>query len=146
MKLISRLQITSIISAIIASSCCWLPFVLLIFGISSSTIGCFLSKYKLVLNILALILLLLGFYLQYFQKVPKKCCTIDKQKSTKLQRVNEISLWLTSVLVLAFLLFPFYQKYLSFGKNESPTNNSQLLNKINKLEKSATEKSSCCPN
>lgn len=138
------IQITSLISAIVASSCCWLPFVLLFFGLSTSTMGSFLSKYSIPLNVAALILLGFGFYLQYIQKkAPKECC--EPNKSSKIEKFSEISLWITTIIVIGFLTLPMYMKFLPLKKSESSCD-TDLINKIENLENRVSEKNNCCPN
>lgn len=143
MKTKSGLQIASIFSAIIASSCCWLPFVLLFFGISSSTMGSFFSRYRLLLNIGAFIFLGIGFYLQYFHK--KNICCDDKQQKTSIfTKFSNISLWITTIIVIGFFILPMYMNYLP-NKQKEPSCNTKLLNKIDNIENKASTKKECCP-
>lgn len=140
------LHLGSIFSAILASSCCWLPFLLLIFGISTSTVGTLISKYKVPLNIIAIILLAFSFY-SYCQnkRKQKRCCSEESKNSTFLQRLNLISLWVTTFIVVGLLCLPLYMKYLP-QNNKKSTCDNDILNKIENIEQKASEKPSCCPN
>ncbi len=70
-------------SAILSSACCWLPLLLLAFGLSAGGMASFLEAYRPYLLGVTALLLGSGFYLTYFRK--KKCgpdgsCAVPNRK------------------------------------------------------------------
>jgi copper chaperone CopZ len=98
----------SVVSAIVASACCWLPLILLAVGASAAWISASFERARPVFLVVAFGLLGLGFYLSYFRKeacAPGSSCAVP---NPKLRRFNRAMLWVSTVFVLAFALFPSY--------------------------------------
>ncbi|NOX59959.1 MAG: hypothetical protein GXP29_14030 [Planctomycetes bacterium] len=98
----------SVFAAAFASACCWLPLVLIAFGASAAGVAGFFEAYRLHFVVVAIGLLGLGFYVVYFRK--SKCepgfdCAIPNRK---LDLFNRAMLWVATVLVGAFVMFPNY--------------------------------------
>ncbi len=109
----------SVISAVVASACCWLPLVLLAFGASAAGVSATFDKARPVFLVAAFGLLSLGFYLSYFRReacAPGSSCAVP---NPKLQRFNRGMLWVAAVFVLAFALFPSYAGFL-LAENARP--------------------------
>ena len=98
----------SVISAIAASACCWLPLLLIAFGASAGGVSAWFEQYRPIFLGIAVVLLALGFYLVYrpAQKCePGSSCEVPRPK---LRRFNQAMIWLAAVFVLAFAAFPKY--------------------------------------
>ncbi len=91
-----------IVGAIIASSCCVLPLLLITLGVSGAWIGSLtaLEPYKPYFLAVTAILLGAGFWHVYIR--PKKACADDSYCARpRSGRITQIALWLATVL--AFL-------------------------------------------
>lgn len=98
----------SVISAIAASACCWLPLLLIAFGASAGGVSAWFEQYRPIFLTVAVVLLALGFYLVYrpAQRCePGSACTTPRPG---LLRFNRASIWIAAVLVAVFALFPNY--------------------------------------
>ena len=99
-------------SAILSSACCWLPLLLLAFGLSAGGVAGFFESARPIFLVIAAIFLSAGFYFTYFRKVackPGDACAVPKPK---FQRFNRVMLWVATVFVIAFALFPYYSPAL----------------------------------
>lgn len=98
----------SVVSAILASACCWLPLLLVAFGASAAGASAAFERARPFFLVLAPIFLGLGFYTAYFRKeacAPGGSCAAPNRR---LKRFNRAMLWVASVVVLAVALFPSY--------------------------------------
>lgn len=112
--------IGSILAAMASSACCWLPLVLMGIGLSAAGVGAFFEQYRPFFLAVALLLLGIGFYFNYFRKercAPGEACEIP---NPKFRRFNRGMLWLSMLLVAAFALFPSYVGKL-FGSMDAPS-------------------------
>lgn len=110
----------SVVAAAIASACCWVPLVLLAFGVSAAGVSTGFEAVRPYFLVLAAVLLAAGFYFAYFRRnaacQPGSACAVPK---TKLARFNRGMLWIATVAVLAFALFPNYFGLLASSGLES---------------------------
>lgn len=114
--------IGTIISAVVASSCCWLPLVLLVVGVSGAGVASTLETYRPVFITMTLGFIAAAFYFTYR---PKRCVTSDGESCCATepagenrsvpdkQRVgmgaaNKIILWGTAGMAITVLFFPSY--------------------------------------
>ena len=91
----------SVIGAILASSCCIGPLVLLTLGVSGAWIGnlTVLEPYKPYFIAVTLVFLGLGFWQVYFK--PKKACEEDSYcANPKSGRITKVALWFATGLIL----------------------------------------------
>lgn len=98
----------AIVAAIASSACCWLPLLLMAFGLSVGSVSTWFEQYRLIFLIVAGALLSLGFYSAYF--AGRRCdpaCGCDRRAS-RMQRVSRIMLWISAVFVIGFAAFPKY--------------------------------------
>ena len=98
----------SILAALASSACCWLPLALMGIGLSAAGVGTFFERFRPYFLILAVLLLGVGYYFNYFRK--EQCApgsTCDKP-SPQLRKMNRGMLWISTALVVAFALFPSY--------------------------------------
>ncbi|WP_286829261.1 MULTISPECIES: mercuric transporter MerT family protein [Kordiimonas] len=100
------------VGAILASSCCILPFVFLMLGVSGAWIGnlTVLEPYKNYFAAVTLIFLGVGFWQVYVK--PKKQCEEGYCATPKSDRVIKIILWASTILVLLALTVDFWAPIL----------------------------------
>ena len=99
----------SVLSAAASSACCWLPLVLVATGFSAAGAAAFFERFRFLFLAAALILLVLGFFLNYRPR--RANCGPDGSCPTpgrRLLRFNRLMLWVSAPLVVAFALFPQY--------------------------------------
>lgn len=108
----------AVVSAILSSACCWLPLLLIAFGASAAGVAGFFEAYRPHLLGATGLLLASGFYLVYFRNEkcgPGEACAVP---NPRLRSFNKIMLWVATVVVLTFTLFPNYVGYL-LGNGDS---------------------------
>ncbi|MFY9341689.1 MAG: mercuric transporter MerT family protein [Planctomycetota bacterium] len=99
----------SVLAAAIASACCWLPLLLVAFGVSAAGVSARFDAVRPYFLALTAALLGAGFYLNYFKKKPT--CEPGGSCATPrpgLQRWNRAVLWLATLVVAAIAFFPNY--------------------------------------
>lgn len=98
-----------IVGAILASSCCILPLVLISFGVSGAWIGNLtaLEPYKPVFITIAVVFLGAGFWHVYFKK-PKPCEDGSYCAKPQSSRNTKIALWLATIAVLCALTIDYW--------------------------------------
>ncbi|MBI4586008.1 MAG: cation transporter [Planctomycetes bacterium] len=98
----------SVFSAVVASACCWLPLLLLLFGVSAAGVSAAFERVRPIFLVIAPLLLASGFYSVYFRR--EKCAADGtcKARNPKLRRFSRAMLWISSVVVLVVALFPNY--------------------------------------
>jgi len=91
------------IGAILASSCCVLPFIFLMMGVSGAWIGNLtaLEPYKEYVAAITLVFLGLGFWQVYV--TPKKQCNEGYCATPRSDRVIKTILWVSTLLVFLAL-------------------------------------------
>ncbi len=110
----------SVLTAVLASACCWLPVLLVSFGLSAAGVSAGFEKWRPVFLTATAAFLGLGFYLAYFRKAkcaPGSACAVP---NPKFRRLNRSMLWVATIVVLAFALFPNYASSL-LGASGEPT-------------------------
>jgi copper chaperone CopZ len=98
----------AVFSAVLSSACCWLPLLLLAFGASAAGVAGFFERYRPVFLTLSGLLLAAGFYLVYFREPtcePGDGCALPNPRLT---RINKVLLWVATLFVATFALFPNY--------------------------------------
>lgn len=112
-------------SAILSSACCWLPLLLLAFGLSAGGVAGFFEAVRPFFLVAAVIFLGTGFYFAYFRGFRKPTCKPGEAcavPNPKLQRFNRVMLWVAAVFVIAFALFPYYSPALVRAFADAPAN------------------------
>lgn len=101
------------VGAILASSCCILPFVFLMLGVSGAWIGTLtaLEPYKDYFAVITLVFIGLGFWHVYFK--PKQQCEEGYCATPTSNRVIKTVLWVSTILVLLALTVDFWAPILS---------------------------------
>lgn len=125
-------------SGILSSACCWLPLLLLAFGLSAGGVAGFLESARPFFLVVAAIFLGVGFYFAYFRKVackPGDACAVP---NPKIQRFNRVMLWVATVCVIAFALFPYYSPALIRAFVGTPTVNLGASGPLNQATQQTT--------
>lgn len=100
------------LSALLASACCWLPLLLLTFGLSAVGVSAAFEKARPFFLVVCAVLLAGGFYFVYFRKRACASGANCAEPSPKLKRFNEVMLWGATLGVVAFAFFPRYARFL----------------------------------
>ena len=96
------------LSAVIASACCWLPLLLIVFGVSAVGVSAFFETLRPWFIGIAAVLLAAGFYLTYVRRDPCEDGEACDRRMDATRRTSRIMLWLATAGVVAFALFPTY--------------------------------------
>jgi len=108
-----------------ASSCCWLPLVLLAVGVSGASIASTLEAYRPIFMVITFSFLAAAFYYTYRPKKSaangghdccatgdaggvEDCCSPAAKGRFNMMALNKVMLWGVTVMAVAFLLFPSY--------------------------------------
>ena len=98
-------------AAIVSSLCCILPLLAVIFGLGSFGIASTSETLRPYLLVLAFAALGYGFYRVYFRQEE---CAPDESCATKpVNKINQFSLWIATVVIVAFALAPYYTGYIA---------------------------------
>jgi copper chaperone CopZ len=125
----------TVLSAILASSCCWLPLVLLAFGVSGAGIAGALDAYRPLFIAATVVCLTAAFYFTYRPRrlawASDDCCATASPASKRrftMMTMNKGMLWGVTLLAAAFLFFPNYMRFfLAGGGTGQPAVNSPLI-------------------
>ena len=110
----------AVVAAMLSSACCWLPLLLIGLGTSAVGVAGLFDAYRLYLLGATALLLAAGFYLVYFRKQrcePGSTCAVP---NPRVARLNKVMLWVATVVVLLFALFPNYVGVLTGGGERPP--------------------------
>ena len=111
----------TVLSAVVASACCWLPLLLIAVGVSGAAIGASFEKYRPLFMLGTFGFLAAAFYFAYRPGVcatagdGATCCPPPGGKPKALQRLNRAMLWVVTAVAAAFLFFP---NYVGFVVND----------------------------
>ena len=98
----------SFAAAVVASACCWLPLLLIAFGVSAGGVGVMFEKTRPIFLGLAAVFLAFGFYYTYFRKEKCEPGSACEAPSPRSKRFNQVVLWIATVGAFAFAFFPSY--------------------------------------
>jgi hypothetical protein len=123
-----------VLSAIMASSCCWLPPVLIVMGVSGAGMTRALEQYRPVFMAVTFSFLGAAFYFTYRPRrvavaaagLPsgvEDCCAPAPPRRWRfsMMAMNKAMLWAVTALAVAFLFCPQYFTRLFGGGNEQIT-------------------------
>lgn len=127
-------QISSIVAAVLASACCWLPLVLMTVGISGGALSAFLGKWRPVMIPATFILLGIAFFYSYrkskssgksYNAKEENCCPANDKISASHKKRNRKILWFVSILVIILAFIPDYIGVI-FNEDSKSTHLSEL--------------------
>lgn len=136
-------KVGALVSAIMASSCCWLPLLLLAVGVSGAGIAATLEAYRPVLMVVTIGFLSAAFYFTYRTKKSATaggdcrasglvesvgCCAPNPPRRFSKTAMNKVMLWGVTALAVAFLLFPSY-----VGALLGTTNDARVTENMNRV-------------
>ncbi len=96
----------AVAAAILSSACCWLPLVLLALGASAAGLSQFIISARWAFVAFALVSLGVGFYLSYRRN--NSCAPGAACAPSGVARFNRVMLWISTILVLAMIAYPYY--------------------------------------
>ncbi len=105
----SFLAAGGILGAIVASSCCVIPLVLTLFGVSGAWMSNLraMAPYQPYFIVMTIALIGVGFYQVYWK--PRQVCDVGAACARPLpNRLVKSGLWIGTVLVLIALTFPYW--------------------------------------
>ena len=119
-------KIGTVLSAIMASSCCWLPPLLILMGVSGAGMTQALETYRPVFMVVTFVFLGSAFYLTYRPRhaahgTTEDCCTpavATGKWRFNMMTMNKIMLWAVTAMAIVFLFFPQYVTGLFAGDTE----------------------------
>ena len=98
----------SVGSAVLASACCWVPLLLLGFGISAAGVSATFARTRPLFLTAAVVGLGAGFYLNYFRRAAPARCSGCTAPGRGLRRFNRAVLWGSALIVAVAAFFPKY--------------------------------------
>ncbi len=119
----------SVVSAVVASACCWLPLLLIAFGLSAGGVSSWFANWRPLFLVVAAVLLCAGFYLIYLRQPvcePGSVCAVP---NPKLRRFNRVMFWLATVAVVGFSFFPNYAGYF-IGSTATADSGTTYVNTV----------------
>ena len=109
----------AVVSAVIASACCWLPLLLLAFGLSAAGASAAFEAFRPTVLLAAAVLLGSGFSLSYVRRpacaTGEACAVLNPRP----RRSSRAMLWLAAAVALVVAFFPSYAGILSGGTGET---------------------------
>lgn len=132
-------KIGTVLSAIMASSCCWLPPILILMGVSGAGMIAALEEYRPLFMIVTFGFLAMAFYFTYRPRRARAgagaadCCQAQRApRRFSMMAMNKIMLWAVAAMAVAFLFFPQFFTSLFVGGNETIT--SDMTRTVIKVE------------
>lgn len=104
----------AVVTALMASVCCVVPFVLVMLGVSGAWIGNLraLEPYKPIFILFTIGFLIAGFYSIY--RKPKESCKPGSLCSvSQTRKVQKIMLWIAAVVAVVLLALPYLIAWLA---------------------------------
>ena len=111
----------SVVSALLASACCWLPLLLAAVGVSAAGVASRFEATRPWFLSAAALGLAFGFYALYFRTPSATGASCCETKPTRLRAWNRTMLWVASVAVAAIAFFPQYVGLLMRDARGAPS-------------------------
>lgn len=110
-------QIGALLTAILASACCWVPLLLVGLGISAGSLSFVFEGWRPVMLPITFALLIVAYYFS-FRNAEGDCCSTElpentggdccepvRKKSSR-RKINQVIFWLVTAFVLAVSFYP----------------------------------------
>lgn len=122
-------KIGTVLSALMASSCCWLPVLLLAVGVSGAGIASTLEAYRPLFMVVTFSFLGMAFYFTYRPRHAANsatdCCAPATETGGKrrfnMMAFNKVMLWTVTLMAVVFLFFPQFVTGLIGGGSDKIT-------------------------
>lgn len=115
----------ALVSAALASMCCILPLGLGVAGLSTTAIAAFFEPLRPWFLALTGLLLSIGFYFALRRPIEGEACGTEWRRLT---RLSKLTLWLSTVAVVALALFPTLAGVAGGGGSElAPATASEVV-------------------
>lgn len=112
----------SVTAAVIGTACCWLPPLLLVFGLSEGGIARLFATARPVFLTMAFLCLGIGFFNVYRARRSAEQTSDCCRKNSLAGRVNQVMLWTALVVVLVMTFFPsLFTNLIGNGNDEIST-------------------------
>lgn len=120
-------KIGTVVSALMASSCCWLPVLLLAVGVSGAGIASALDAYRPLFMTVTFGFLGMAFYFTYRPRravnAAADCCSVPAEAIGKrrlnMMEFNKVMLWTVTLMAVVFLFFPqFVTGLIGMGRDK----------------------------
>jgi hypothetical protein len=102
-------KIGTVVSAVMASSCCWLPPLLFVFGVSGAGFATAFEQYRPIFMAVTFGFLAMAFYFTYRRRPQESlhdCCASNVKRRFNMMTLNKIMLWGVTAMAVVFLFFP----------------------------------------
>lgn len=97
--------------AIASSLCCVLPLIAVVFDLGAFGVASAFETLRPYLLVFAFAALGYGFYRVYFRREE---CALGESCATKpVNKINQLSLWIASAVIILFALAPYYTGYIA---------------------------------
>lgn len=114
----TRTVLTSVLAAFGASLCCTGPLLMLLLGSTAVGAFSFFEHIRPYASVVAVGLLGFALYRSYWKQSKEDCCETDKEKIMKKNNNQRRTLWGITPIVLALVLFPYYNGLLYGGDKD----------------------------
>lgn len=124
-------------AAFAASLCCILPVLSIVLGLGAFGAASFFETLRPFLLILAFAALGFGFYQVYFRR--EQCGEDEICARKPVERINQLVLWIATIAIAVFALFPFYTGFLVSALDSNvPESSNQMIVSNETQNKTAT--------
>lgn len=125
---------SAFVAAIVSSLCCILPVLSVALGIGAFGFASLFETFRPYFLIVAFLALGFAFYKTYFRR--EKCGEGEACSTKPIGRINQLFLWVATVGIVTFALFPFYTGFLvsALGSNAPETSNQAIVASENEAQ------------
>ncbi len=114
---------SAFVAAIVSSLCCILPVLSVALGIGAFGVASVFETLRPYFLVVAFGALGFAFYKTYFRR--EECGEGEACATKPIGRINQLFLWIATIAIVTFALFPFYTGFLvsAFGSHAPETPN-----------------------
>jgi len=116
---------SGVITAIAASLCCVLPVLSVALGLGAFGVASTFETLRPYFLIVAFLALSFGFYQTYFRR--EKCEDGQACATKPISRFNQVILWCSTILIVAFATFPYYTGYIVSALNRPQPPTAEII-------------------